>query len=293
MEDLGRASEMNPGQLAVIEHLVRDLRRTAADHVDHARRHARLQQELHQEMADQQRLGRGFEDDGVAHEHRGGGQVARNRGEVEGADRKDESLERPILEAVPRGAVVVGLVAQELIAEKCVEAPEVDRLACGIDLRLVHGFRLAEHRRRIDRVAPRPGQQRGRAKQDSRTLVVLRGGPHLPRGERGVDRVVHVLGPADRVLGNRQLMSVGRADVAARAAPTPFAADLHGHLGARICELSQSCLEGLAVRIAWCVRTHSFVGGLRDLEMSVGGHVAISPSFAALVYSSTRIDDGR
>jgi len=117
------------------------------------------------------------------------------------------------LPAVPRRAVVVGLVADKLVAEVRVVAPEVDRLASGVDLRLVRGLGLAEHGRCVDRVAPGSGEQSCGAQQHGSALVVRGRGPRLARGERGADRVIDVPGAADRILRDRELVAVWTADV--------------------------------------------------------------------------------
>ena len=78
-----------------------------------------------------------------------------DRREVERADREDEPLERAVLEAVPhtrRRRRLLLVDADEVLG---VEAEEVDHLARGVDLGLVRGLRLAEHRRRVERRPPR------------------------------------------------------------------------------------------------------------------------------------------
>ena len=276
LENLSRAGEVDARQLAVMQHLLRDLCRAAAHHVDDAGRHARLEEKLHQEMADQQRLRRRLEHHRVAHEHRRGRKVASDGGEIEGADREDETLERPILEAVPRGAVVGRLLLVDPQHELDVEAEEISQLARCIDLCLMSGLGLAEHGRRVDRIAPWTGEQGGRAQQDRRTLLERGRRPHLSRRESGADRVVDVLGASDCVLRDRQLVPVRGTDVAPRRAPAPLAADLHRDLSACVGQLRQAGLQALAMRVARGVRANGLVGGLGDLEMSVGGHLPSS-----------------
>ena len=90
--------------------------------------------------------------DRVAHHRRGRCEVAADGREVERADREDEALERPVLHAVPdtwRGRGLLLVDADEVVG---VEAPEVDHFAGGVDLGLVHGLRLVEHRGRIQRL---------------------------------------------------------------------------------------------------------------------------------------------
>jgi len=59
----------------------------------------------------------------------------------------------------------------QLLREVRIAAPEVDQLGRGIDLRLEHGLRLAEHRRGIQRGPPRRGEQLRSAKKDGGTFV--------------------------------------------------------------------------------------------------------------------------
>src|SRR5436189_301154 len=89
------------------------------------------------------------------------------------------ALEISEAEPLPRRRVIERLIAQKLVAEVRVVAPEVDRLARGVDLGLVHRLRLTEHRGRVDRVSPRPREQRRRAKEHRRTFVVGGRCPHL------------------------------------------------------------------------------------------------------------------
>src|SRR3712207_9139169 len=86
---------------------------------------------------------------------RGGGQVAGDRGEVERRDRVDEALERTVVDPVPDAGRAHRLLGHDLAGEVHVVAPEVDQLAGAVDLRLVGGLRLTQHRRR------RSGEGRG------------------------------------------------------------------------------------------------------------------------------------
>ena len=73
-----------------------------------------------------------------------------------------------------------------------VEPPEVDQLAGGVDLGLLDGFALAQDGRRVDPVAPGPGEQLGGTEEDRGTL--LEGGVRpVPAGhEGGVDGALHI-----------------------------------------------------------------------------------------------------
>ena len=83
-------------------------------------------------------------------------------GEVERRDGVDEAFERPVVEAgstSPRS--LTGCSPYSSCGEGGVEAPEVDQLAGRVDLGLERRLRLAEHRRGVDRRAPRRRQQLG------------------------------------------------------------------------------------------------------------------------------------
>src|SRR5262249_5230470 len=128
-----------------------------------------------------------------------------------------------------------------------------------------------------DGAAPRARQKRGGTQQHRSALVVGGRRPNLPRRERGADGVVDVLGAADRVLGDGQLVAVGRLDRAAGGAPASLATDLDRHLRLRVGQLGQTRFEALAVGITGCVSADRLVDRRGYLEMSVGGHRQLPP----------------
>ena len=144
-------------------------------------------QELHQEVRG---VGRGsgrLPDDRVPHQRRARRQVRADRGEVEGRDGEDEALERPVLHPVPHALARDRLLLVDPRHELDVEAVEVDHLAGRVDLGLVRGLRLAEHRRGVERRAPRAGQELGCAEEDRGALLPGAGAtsPPRPRRRRG------------------------------------------------------------------------------------------------------------
>ena len=135
----------------------------------------------------------GLPDDGVSHQRGGRREVAADRGEVERRHREHEALERPVLQPVPharRGDRLLLVDARHVLD---VEAPEVDQLAGGVDLGLVCRLRLAEHRRGVERLPPRAGEELGGTKQDRRALLPGRARPVLPRVGRSRDRALDLL----------------------------------------------------------------------------------------------------
>ena len=85
-----------------------------------------------------------------------------------------------------------GCSASSCLAKATLYRQEVDQLAGGVDLGLEHRFRLAEDRRGVQRRAPRPGEQVGRAQENGRAVVEGQRPPRLRRRCRGGDRLRHV-----------------------------------------------------------------------------------------------------
>ena len=60
-------------------------------------------------------------------------------------------FEWSVVEPIPHSGRIGGLVIVYLLGEMNIEAEEVDGFGNGVDLRLMNGLALIEHRRRIDR----------------------------------------------------------------------------------------------------------------------------------------------
>jgi hypothetical protein len=60
------------------------------------------------------------------------------------------------------------LLGEDPLGEVDVESVEIDRLAGGVDLRLVRRLALSEHRRTVDDGAVPSGQQLGRSQEHRR-----------------------------------------------------------------------------------------------------------------------------
>ena len=145
-------------------------------------------------------------------------QVRADRGEVERADRQHEPLERPVLEPVPDAGRGDRLLLVDSPQEAGVEAPEVAGLAGRVDLGLVGGLRQVQHRRRVQRVPPRPREQLRGAQEDGDALLPRGAAPVAPRLPRRRDRRLH-LAPA-RPGARRRARGRGRgASTAWRSVP--------------------------------------------------------------------------
>ena len=202
-------------------------------------------------------------DDGVAHQRGRGRQVAADGREVERRDGIDEPFERPVLHRVPHARAADGLFLVELLREGRVEAPEIDHLARRVDLRLVHRLRLSQHRRGVNRRAPRGGEQLGGAQDDGGAILPRPRRPFASCGCGRRNRLLDVFGSRNVVLGehvtvivrHHGLLGSSRADL-------PTADDdrdvdlLCGHR-------REACLELRALGRAGRVRLHRFVDSRR------------------------------
>ncbi len=166
-----RSGEVDAGQPRIGQCHIGNREAVAGDQVDHPGRQSRGLEQLHGQIS-RQRLGdRRLPHDGVAHQRRRRRQIAGNRGEVERRDRVDEAVQRAVVAAVPLPGPADRLLRQDLTGERHVEPPEVDQLAGRVDLGLVGGLGLAEHRRGGDLFPPRPGQQVGGPQEHRRALI--------------------------------------------------------------------------------------------------------------------------
>ncbi len=183
----------------------------------------------------------GLPDDRVAHQRRCRGKVAGDRGEVEWRDRVDETLERPVLHAVPHGVAADRLLLVELLRVVRIESPEVDELRRRIDLCLNRGLRLTQHRCCVQRGAPRRRQEFCRSQKHGRTILQRPAAPLTSRRERRVDGLLDVRRLREMPIGQDMPMLVwhhrrldpARANVAA-ADHERNVDSLGGHRGSRV-----------------------------------------------------------
>ncbi len=165
----------------------------AGDQVDHARRQPGGLEQPHREVRGELLRRRGLPHHDVAEQGRRGRQVAGDRGEVEGGDGQNEAFERPVFHPVPGARGGLRLLFQQPPGVVHVEAPEVDQLAGGVDLRLVHRLGLAADRGGVDRGPPRAAQQVGGLEQDRGPVIERQRAPAGRRRGGGLDGVRHVL----------------------------------------------------------------------------------------------------
>ena len=262
LERRRRAGEVDAGEVLVAQGGLADVDAVAGHQVDDARRHAGLLEQLHRQLGRELLRRARLPDDGVAHERRGGRQVAGDGGEVERRDRVDEALERAVVGAVPDAlGVERRLLLEDLAGEVDVDAPEVDELARGVDLGLVGRLALAEHRRGVEAGAPRSGEQLGGLEQDGGAVVEGQLAPHRGGGLGGVDGRLALL---DRGVAQRaEHLAVGvrlaDGDLAA-GADDALTVDRVRQLGLGRPQLGEGDLERGSLGRARRVVEHRLVG---------------------------------
>ena len=110
---------------------------------------------------------------------------------LNGVTAKHEALERPVLHPVPDAGRRDRLLRVDAQHELDVEAEEVDQLAGGVDLGLVRGLRLAEHRRRVERRrATGPASSSAARRKTAARSSHGRRDQSAVRLARGVDRLL-------------------------------------------------------------------------------------------------------
>ena len=254
---------------------VADLRPRAVDEVDDAVGEARRLPEPHQVVGrEHRRRGRLPEDD-VAHQRRRGGQVAGDRREVERRDGEDEPLERPVLDAVPDAGPRERLLGVDARHELDVEAEEVDQLAGGVDLRLVGGLRLPEHRRGVEGVAPGAGEQLGGAQEDGGALLPRPARPVLPGRGGSLDRGGDLLGTALLDVGEHVLARVRHQRRTRPAGRDVLAADHERRLDPLACHLRQARRQRRPLGAPGRELAHRLVAGRRHAEDRVGARAQL------------------
>ena len=265
---------MDSRELGARECRVADRRARSVDEVDHPVRQARFLHDAHQ-VVGRQRGGRGrLPEHRVPHQRRRAREISSDAREVEGADREDEPFERPVLHAVPDAGRRVRLLRVDPRDVVGVEAPEVDHLAHGVDLRLVRGLRLVEHRRRVQRRAPGPGEELGRAQEDRRALVPGSARPVRVRFARGVDGLLDVLGAALADVGQDVALAMRHHRLERLVGVDVLAADDEGDADALALHLAQASLQLGALGGAGCVGLDGLVDRRGRAEDSVGAHGA-------------------
>ncbi len=277
VEGRRRAREVDAGQVRVRHRDLADRLPVAGDQVDDARRQPGRLQEPHRVVRGELLRRRRLPDDGVAHQRRSQREVAGDRREVERRDRQHEPLQRTVVEPVPDPRRADRLLAEQLPSERHVEAQEVDELARGVDLGLLHRLALAEHRGGVEGVAPRPGQQVGGAQQHRRAVVVGQVAPQRRGGARGVDRVLDVR--RGRLVRRTQdgAVPVRLDDVDRRTRPGPLTAgDRHRQIDVLASQLGQARLQRGTFGTAGCVGPDRFVE--RDRDRGDGVHGPMLPS---------------
>ena len=266
---------MDPGEVRARERRIANRGTGPVDEVDHAVRQPRLLQQAHEEVRGVGRRRRRLPDDRVAHQRRRRREVAADGREVEGADGEHEALQRPVLHAVPDAGRRLGLLRVDANEVVRVEAPEVDQLAGGVDLGLMHRLRLVEHRGRGERRAPRAGEQLRRADEHRDALLPRRARPLAPGLGGGGDRLLHFGGAALVDVCEHVLLAMWHHRLERVAAANVLTADHAGNLHPLRLHLLQAAFQLCALGTAGLVLADRLVERSGRPEDPVDAHAAI------------------
>ena len=152
----------------------------------------------------------------------------------------------------------------DLLGEGDVEPPEVGELARRVDLGLVAGLGLAQHRRGVQPVAPRAAEQVGRAQQHGGALVERQVAPGRGRAQGRLDRALRVLAGGVAAGAEHVGVVVRGDDVERRAArDVPGPVDGHRQLVVDAAELGERGLQARPLGAAGRVVADGLVAGQR------------------------------
>ena len=174
-----------------------------------------------------------------------------------------------MFEPIPHAGRTLRLLAQQLFVERNIEAEEIDQLAGAVDLGLMAGLALAEHRRRVDDIAIRALQQLGGFQEHRRARFPRKIRPILLRAERGANRHLHFRFAALMEIGEHMRVAMRHHRLAELARADVLAIDDQRYLDFPGGHLRQFRLKAGALRRPRRITLHRLVegrGNFRDRE---------------------------
>mmetsp|Transcript_5878 Transcript_5878/g.14331 ORF Transcript_5878/g.14331 Transcript_5878/m.14331 type:complete len:298 (+) Transcript_5878:992-1885(+) len=194
VKHLGRAREMHARHVRRRHHAFRKDGAVAGEELDDALGESCLVHDIQQELARKHGVVGGLPERDVAHDCGRGRQVRGDGNEVERGDGGHKALQWAMLHSVPHACrVLCRLNLMDLRRKLCREAPKVDSLDGRVDLSLPNIFALPQHNQRVQLLAVRPGQEIRGLEKHRRALVRMHRCPLPSRGQRAVNRVLHIL----------------------------------------------------------------------------------------------------
>ena len=196
---------MNTRKIPVVEKDIADGGCVSRHEIDHSRRQPCRFEQFHDVIVAEDRRARGFPDNGIAHLRRRRREIGPDRCEIERRNGINEAFQGPVIHAIPHERRTHRLVIVNLLGEVSIESQEIDRLANRIDFGLMDGLALIEHRRGVDRVAPRCRHEIGCTEKNRSAIFQAPRRPLASGLCSGLDRLFHFL---------RACFMPGRQDVA-------------------------------------------------------------------------------
>src|SRR5262249_24994548 len=153
-----------------------------------------------------------------------------------------------------------------LFREVHVEAPEINQLTGRIDLGLIGGLALPEHRRRIYDRPPRPSQQIRGLEEHRRAILEAPIGPLAPRLLRLANGTLHPGGAGLMHLGKYPLVRVGTDAINGAPGANLFAADYDRDVDRLVGHLLERGLQAGTLRRAGRIAQHRLVEWTGDID---------------------------
>ena len=225
-------------------------------------------EELHVVVVGQHRRAGGLPHRHIAHDGRGGGQVAADGGEVEGGDGADKAIQGPVVLPVPDAVHAGRLLLEDLLGPPHAEAQEVRKLR-DVDLRLEHGLGLSQHGGCVEHLPVGPGDHVGGLQEDGGAVLPGHVLPSALGGQGGVHGHLQLPLPGEAALRDDVAVVVGHGDGDGLLGPDLFPADDEGDLDHLVGLLVQLRLQFGALRAPGQVALEGVVGGALDGEIRV------------------------
>ena len=221
---------MESCEVAVLEHNVSCNRAVASHHVDHAVGQPGGLENFHDHLGAVNLGVAGFPNHDISHQGSNGRQVARNGGKIERGDRKYESFQSTVFQAVPYAVGTFRLFCMDLLGVVGVETKKIGKLTCRVDFSLEAVFSLRQHGCCVDLGTVRSSNQVGGLQKHCGPMLPWQGRPCWASCQSGRNGRLHMTCvPVAEVSQDFPMLMRGRHGTFVVGAHL-VSSDVHGHL---------------------------------------------------------------
>ena len=268
LEHGGGAGEVESRHLGMAHHIFGHIASGTGHEIDDPCGQAAPLEQLHVIVIGQRRGAGGLPQCHVAHDGRGGGQVAADGGKVEGGNGADEAVQRTVVLAVPDPVDAGGLLLEDLLRPPDAEAEEVRQLG-NVNFRLEHGLGLAQHGGGVEYLPVGAGNHVGGLQEDGGAVLPGHGLPGILGGQGRVDGHLQLLLPCHAALGDDVLVVMRHGDGNGVLRPDLPTANDEGDLDHLAGLLRQLLLQSGPLRTAGQVTQEGIVLGAVDGKIRI------------------------